>query len=57
MTGLSKEGEEGGEIKVLGADGWTQGLEGCTRGPVDLKSNILLTKSLKNLEEKAISYD
>ena len=25
--------------------------------PVDLKSNILLTKSLKNLEEKAISYD
>ena len=54
---MSKEGEEGGEIKVLGADGWTQGLEGCTRGPVDLKSNILLTKIFKNLEEKAISYD
>ena len=37
VTGVLKDGEEGGEEererKVLGADGWTQGLEGGTRGP------------------------
>ena len=31
---MSKDGEEEEiERKVLGADGWTHGLEGSTRGP------------------------